>query len=94
MSLVKVKTKSQVTIPDAIRQQLGLQVGDLLEAKVERGKITLTPKSVVDRGIAQSLAEFDKGQGYGPFKAHDEFIASLHKEAKKLRRAKPKRAAR
>jgi AbrB family looped-hinge helix DNA binding protein len=89
-----VKTKSQVTIPDAIRQQLGVQVGDLLEAKVERGKITLTPKSVVDRGIAQSLAEFEKGQGYGPFKTHEEFLASLHKEVKKLRRSKTTRAAR
>lgn len=49
MSLVKLKTKSQVTIPDGIRQQLGMQVGDLFEAKIEKGRITLTPKAVVDR---------------------------------------------
>lgn len=49
MSLVKVKTKSQVTIPDAIRRKLGVQVGDLFEASVEKGTIVLRPKAVIDR---------------------------------------------
>jgi len=49
---------------------------------------------VIDRGIAQSLKEFKQGRSYGPFETHTEFIASLHKEAKKPRGKKSKRAAR
>ena len=60
MLLVKVKSKYQVTLPDVLRQvQVG--VGDLLEAKVEKGKITLTPKSVVDRDITGGLEDFSRG---------------------------------
>lgn len=94
MSIVRVKNKYQVVIPERVRKEIGVEIGDVLEANVERGKITLTPKSVVDRGIAESLEEFRKGRSFGPFKTHREFIASLHTEAKKLRRKTPKRAAR
>jgi len=49
MSLVTVKNKYQVVIPQSIRRKLGISRGDLLEAKVERGWITYTPKTVIDR---------------------------------------------
>ena len=52
MALVKIKEKYQVTLPAALREKAGLEVGDLLEAKVEGKKITLTPKSVLDRELA------------------------------------------
>jgi bifunctional DNA-binding transcriptional regulator/antitoxin component of YhaV-PrlF toxin-antitoxin module len=35
--------------PPGLREQLGIHRGDLLEARVERGKITYTPKIVLDR---------------------------------------------
>jgi AbrB family looped-hinge helix DNA binding protein len=38
MSLVSVKNKFQVVIPQKVRERIGIQVGDLLEAKVERRK--------------------------------------------------------
>ena len=44
MPLVRVKGKYQVTLPLTVREKAGLAVGDLLEAKVEGKKITLTPK--------------------------------------------------
>jgi hypothetical protein len=44
---------------------------------VERGKITLTPKSVVDRAIAEGLEDVRKGRVRGPFKTDDEMIDSL-----------------
>lgn len=47
MSLVTVKNRYQVVIPQAIRQQLGINPGDILEAKVEHGQLTYTPKAVV-----------------------------------------------
>ena len=49
MAIVTVKDKYQVVIPQALREKLGISRGDVLEAKVERGRITYTPKAVVDR---------------------------------------------
>lgn len=49
MSIVTVKDKYQVVIPQRVRLQLGINRGDLLEAKVERGKLTYTPKLLIDR---------------------------------------------
>jgi AbrB family looped-hinge helix DNA binding protein len=85
MAVVSVKSKYQVVIPQHVREKLGLNVGDLLEAKAARGRITLTPKSAVDRGIAESLADFRDGRTYGPFETHEELVKSLHKRTAKLR---------
>jgi AbrB family looped-hinge helix DNA binding protein len=49
MEIVTVKNKFQVVIPQAIRKQLGLGLGDVLEAKVDRGRLTYTPKMIIDR---------------------------------------------
>ncbi len=49
MAIVTVKNRFQVVIPPAIREKLGISTGDVLEAKVERGRITYTPKAVTDR---------------------------------------------
>jgi hypothetical protein len=54
-------------IPREVRSAAGVEVGDLLEAKAEAGKITFTPKSVIDRGTADSFADFAAGRAYGPF---------------------------
>ena len=47
MNLVTVKNKFQLVIPQSVRKQLGINLGDTLEVKVERGKLTYTPKTVV-----------------------------------------------
>ena len=86
MPLVRVKEKYQVTLPASVRRKAGLAVGDLLEANVEGKKITLTPKSVVDRELALALEDVRKGRVYGPFSSAKEVIQSLHREAKKLRK--------
>jgi AbrB family looped-hinge helix DNA binding protein len=39
----KVSTKGQVVLPIPIRRKLGLRAGDPLDAKVEGGRIVLTP---------------------------------------------------
>lgn len=49
MAIVTVKNKYQVVIPQSVRKELGIKTGDLLEAKVERGKLTYTRKTVIDR---------------------------------------------
>lgn len=56
MAIVTVKNKYQVVIPQAIREKLGISRGDVLEAKVERGRITYTPKTIIDRIPATKAA--------------------------------------
>ena len=58
-------------------------MGDLLEAKIEGKKITLTPKSIVDRGLAESLENFKKGRYYGPFDSAEDMIRSLRQRPKR-----------
>ena len=103
MALVRVKTKYQVTLQDEVRKQVRLSVGDLLETKVERGKITLTPKAVVDRDeytpaqrrvvdarLARALEDVKQGRTYGPFNTVEEMAASIEANIKKARRARKK----
>ena len=49
MSLVRIKGKYQVTIPVELREEIDLEIGDLLEATLEENKITFVPKKVVDK---------------------------------------------
>lgn len=83
MSIVRIKTKYQVVIPESVRRQIGVEAGDVFDAKVERGKITLTPKSLVDREIAEGLADLTKGRTYGPYGSADEMVKALRELAKK-----------
>ncbi len=86
MPLVTVKAKYQVTLPTSVRKQAGVAGGDLLEAKVEGKKITLTPKSLVDRELALALQDVKAGRTYGPFDSVDALMRSLRQGGKKRRR--------
>ena len=88
MALIKVKTKYQVTLPTSVRKSVGLNVGDLLEAKVEGNKITLSPKTAIDRELALSLADVKAGRVQGPFKSVEIMLKSLARPAKKKARKK------
>ena len=79
LPLVTVKTKYQVTLPTTIRTQAGVLVGDILEAKVEGRRITLTPKSVVDRELARALEDVRKGRAglLMEFRYHPRLVEQL-----------------
>lgn len=77
MSIVSVKKKYQVVIPTKVRKEAGIKVGDLLEAKVERGKVVFTPKSLLDRRIAEGLEDIRKGRVSGTFDSGEEMIAAI-----------------
>jgi len=79
MALVKVKGKYQVTLPVSVREQAGVAVGDILEAKVERRKITLIPKRIVDRDPAEALEEVKRGEVSRPFKTAKSAIRALRR---------------
>jgi AbrB family looped-hinge helix DNA binding protein len=103
---VKVQRKGQITIPIRLRVQVGLDDGDLVEAKAERGKIVLTPKPVADRTIrgeytqsqrraldarlTESLEQARKGETYGPFETHQELTDFLHRQVRVTRSKKGK----
>jgi AbrB family looped-hinge helix DNA binding protein len=48
----KLSTKGQVVLPLPIRRKLGLRTGDPLDAKVEGGRIVLTPRTDRPRKIS------------------------------------------
>jgi len=83
MPLVTVKKKYQVVIPAKVREQVGIKVGDLLEAKAERGKVTFIPKSAVDREIAEGLEDIKHGRFIGPFDNAAEALKVLRAKIKK-----------
>jgi AbrB family looped-hinge helix DNA binding protein len=91
MALVAVKSKYQVVIPQDVRKQIGLNVGDILEARIERGKITFTPQSLVDRGIAEGLADIKAGRIHGPYRTTAEAMEAFQgRTAKHSKRPKRK----
>ncbi len=40
----RVSTKGQIVLPKPIRKRMGLRPGDPLDAKIESGRIVLTPR--------------------------------------------------
>jgi bifunctional DNA-binding transcriptional regulator/antitoxin component of YhaV-PrlF toxin-antitoxin module len=103
---VKNKTKIPLVVPASIRRRAGHRDGESLEFSVSGGVITILPKlpaadddytpaerRAIDRGIAHSEKEYAAGKSYGPFDTHEAFVASLHREAAKLKARKTKRTA-
>jgi bifunctional DNA-binding transcriptional regulator/antitoxin component of YhaV-PrlF toxin-antitoxin module len=97
--VLKNNNKTPLVIPLAARRKAGFKTGQDLEVKASGGVITIVPKvpnvadeytpkqrRVVDREIARSLNDVRSGRVHGPFSTHNEFIKSLHDEAKKLSR--------
>jgi bifunctional DNA-binding transcriptional regulator/antitoxin component of YhaV-PrlF toxin-antitoxin module len=104
---VTVKNKTPLVVPPSVRRKAGLRSGQEIEFKVAGGVISIRPKlptaddeytpeqrRIVDAQLAEGLADVKAGRVHGPFSTHKEFIASLHKDAKKLNRKKTKRSAR
>ena len=92
MSLVKVKNKYQIVIPDGVRKKIGLEVGDILDVEEKNGKLILRPVVVVDksqayfwtdewqRGEREAEEEIKRGEISGPFKDAKSLIAHLRKK--------------
>jgi AbrB family looped-hinge helix DNA binding protein len=83
MDIVAVKTKFQIVIPQHIREQVHVEIGDLLEASVEDGKITFTPKSLIDRHLAEGLEDAKHGRTHGPYASAKDAIKALETRAKR-----------
>jgi bifunctional DNA-binding transcriptional regulator/antitoxin component of YhaV-PrlF toxin-antitoxin module len=86
MSLIRVNPKGQVTIPSSLGERAKLNAGDLVDAKLVKGKITLTRASLIDRHIDESIGQIEKGKFYGPFDIAEQMIESLHRTSKRSKR--------
>lgn len=48
MTLMRVRPKGQLTLPDSIRRAVHLEEGDYLDVAVEEGAIVMRPKKLID----------------------------------------------
>ena len=91
MTVVKVRTKYQVTIPEKVRRQVGLEVGDYVEVEAQGSEIVIIPKSLVDKEDAwfwskewqkkerEADEAIKKGELIGPFATTQEAVEALKK---------------
>ena len=82
--VLKVGPKYQVTIPKAVRVQLGLKVGDLVQARVGKNQsIILERKRLIDfkrsleENLRESQADYEAGRYLGPFDTADDLMEAL-----------------
>ena len=52
MPTTRVTRHGQITLPAAVRRQLGIEEGDLVEIEVEDEKAVVVPKKLVDKNQA------------------------------------------
>jgi AbrB family looped-hinge helix DNA binding protein len=88
MSLTKVTRHGQITIPAALRKQVGIEEGDLVELQIVDDHIVLTPKKLIDKSQAyfwttewqeaerQAQADIEAGR-MKEFASVDELFADL-----------------
>jgi AbrB family looped-hinge helix DNA binding protein len=68
MSFVKVLRGGQITMPKELREVLEIKEGDILEVQMEKNKLVLKPKVLVDKNQAwerlnQVMAKVGKRHG-------------------------------
>jgi AbrB family looped-hinge helix DNA binding protein len=79
MALVKVKQNYQITLPNSLRKNFNIAVGDYMEVEKQNGDIVLKPVKVVhpeqsyffskewQKGEAKADKDIAKGKVLGPF---------------------------
>ena len=96
---VIVKPNADLVVPRSVRRRAGIKTGDWLEFKVSGGAISIVRKSpsaddeytprqrrVIDRALAEGMADIEKGRLHGAFKTHEAVIEFLHRQANAARR--------
>jgi len=91
MPAVKVGASRQVAIPKKIHEALHLQTGDYLEVELYKGKLILTPKTLVDKHLedrlSEALKDVKQGRVYGPFQSAKETVHSLRASSRKSQKS-------
>jgi AbrB family looped-hinge helix DNA binding protein len=92
MEILQIRRKFQITLPQPIREELGLEEGDYVAAEVRDDEIVLRPKRLIDKSqvwfwseqwqAAEREAEEDLAGGHvHEFATAKEAIAFLHRRA-------------
>ncbi len=63
---MRITSKGQVTIPQAIREQAGLRPGSEVEFVIEDGKVVIKPVRPAGRTWAREALERARGSGNNP----------------------------
>jgi AbrB family looped-hinge helix DNA binding protein len=93
--LIQVRKKAQLTIPQSVRQKLGIEEGDFLDVRVRSGEIVLKVKKLIDKEQAwfwtnrwqqgEKEAEEDIRAGrVHRFPDSKSAVAFLHRQAKNM----------
>ena len=88
-SLVTIKTKYQITLPTSIRHKADVSIGDILEAKVEGKKITLTTHNLLDPELSLALEDVKAGRLSPVFSTAEAGLHWLRAGVKKVHSKKP-----
>lgn len=78
-AVVKIGVSRQVAIPKKLHDQLGLEPGDYLQMELEGDRLVLTPQALVEKRLAEGLADIRKGRVHGPFGSVPELLQSLRR---------------
>ena len=85
-TVVRLTGNYQVSVPKALRDKLGLKLGDFLDTSIERGAVVLRPKVLADPGrLAAERARAGVGVSRA-FDTADELVADLHTTTRRLKR--------
>ncbi|SRR5216683_6402496 len=91
----KVGPKYQVTIPKDVRDELGLHVGDLVQARVGKGRTIIIERkglvdfdAVLEEDLAAAEEDSKAGRTHGPFKTAEELAATVLQRPKRTARAR------
>lgn len=92
MSITKIGPKHQITIPNEIFRDLGLEVGDYIEATVDGNAIRLVPKKLIPKdqawfwtkewqeGERKAQEDIAEGRLSGPFNTPEDLLRHLHRK--------------
>ena len=81
MPAVKVGVSRQVAIPKKLHDELGLSPGDYLEVELKDGRLVLTPKQLIEKRLAEGLADIKDGRVRGPFGTAKAAVRSLRRSS-------------
>ena len=91
MPLVKIKRHYQITLPQSLRKQLHLDVGDYVEIEKQDGNIILRPVKLIhpdqeyfytkewQKGEAEADKDIAEGNVIGPFDNIKDSLKALKK---------------
>jgi AbrB family looped-hinge helix DNA binding protein len=79
--VTKISTKGQIVLPGPLRRKLALRAGDQLDAKVEDGRIILTPR---ERHSKEAEIVYDPVTGLAALDAGRDAPVLTHAQVKEM----------